>query len=69
MATRSCPYDSDETRRALDLHWRAVDSTLADSIRWLVRAGQAIRNNGGTLIAFERIPAEDVQAVLDSSAE
>ena len=36
---------------------------------WLVRAGQAIRNNGGTLIAFERIPAEDVQAVLDASDE
>ena len=34
---------------------------------WLVRAGQAIRNNGGTLIAFERIPAEDVQAVLDAT--
>jgi len=34
---------------------------------WLVRAGQAIRNNGGTLVAFERIPAEDVQAVLDSA--
>ncbi len=34
---------------------------------WLVRAGQAIRNNGGTLVAFERIPAEDVAAVLDSA--
>jgi hypothetical protein len=34
---------------------------------WLIRAGQAIRNNGGTLVAFERIPAEDVQAVLDSA--
>lgn len=34
---------------------------------WLIRAGQAIRNNGGTLLAFERIPAEDVQAVLDSA--
>ena len=42
---------------------------LAWENTWLVRAGQAIRNNGGTLIAFERIPAEDVQAVLDSSAE
>jgi hypothetical protein len=31
---------------------------------WLIRAGQAIRNNGGTLIAYERIAAEDVQAVL-----
>ena len=36
---------------------------------WLIRAGQAIRNNGGTLIAFERIPAEDVQAVLDAGDE
>ena len=34
---------------------------------WLIRANQAIRNNGGTLLAFERIPAEDVQAVLDSA--
>ena len=34
---------------------------------WLIRAGQAIRNNGGTLVAFERIAAEDVQAVLDSA--
>jgi len=32
---------------------------------WLIRAGQAVRNNGGTLIAYERIPAEDVAAVLD----
>jgi len=40
---------------------------LAWENTWLVRAGQAIRNNGGTLIAFERIPAEDVQAVLDST--
>ena len=34
---------------------------------WLIRAGQAIRNNGGALVAFERIAAEDVQAVLDSA--
>ena len=34
---------------------------------WLIRAGEAIRNNGGTLLAFERIPAEDVQAVLGSA--
>jgi hypothetical protein len=34
---------------------------------WLIRAGQAIRNNGGTLVAFERIAAADVQAVLDSA--
>ena len=36
---------------------------------WLVRAGQAIRNNGVTMIAFESIPADDVQAVLDASDE
>ena len=42
---------------------------LAWENTWLIRAGQAIRNNGGTLIAFERIPAEDVQAVLDASDE
>ena len=40
---------------------------LAWENTWLVRAGQAIRNNGGTLIAYERIPAEDVQAVLASA--
>jgi hypothetical protein len=34
---------------------------------WLIRAAQAIRANGGTLVAFERIPAEDVSAVLDSA--
>jgi hypothetical protein len=42
---------------------------LAWENTWLVRAAQSIRNNGGTLIAFERIPAEDVQAVLDASEE
>ena len=34
---------------------------------WLIRAGEAIRNNGGTLLAFERILAADVQAVLDAA--
>lgn len=33
---------------------------------WLIRAGQAIRDNGGMLVAFERIPADDVAAVLDA---
>jgi hypothetical protein len=42
---------------------------LAWENTWLVRASQSIRNNGGTLIAFERIPAEDVQAVLDATEE
>jgi hypothetical protein len=31
---------------------------------WLIRVGQAIRANGGTLIASERIAADDVAAVL-----
>ena len=34
---------------------------------WLIRARNAIASNGGTLIAFERIPAEDVMAVLESA--
>ncbi|MFN8156505.1 MAG: DUF6325 family protein [Candidatus Nanopelagicales bacterium] len=34
---------------------------------WLVRARNAIASNGGTLIAFERIPAADVMAVLESA--
>ncbi len=34
---------------------------------WLVRAGEAIRSSGGSLVAFERITAEDVAAVLDSA--
>jgi hypothetical protein len=44
-------------------------AVLAWENTWLIRAGQAIRNNGGTLIAFERIPAEDVQAALDGSED
>lgn len=39
---------------------------LAWENTWLIRASMAIRNNGGTLIAHERIPAADVQAVLDA---
>ena len=35
MATQSCPYDSEATCSALGVQWRAVDDTLADSIRWL----------------------------------
>jgi len=42
---------------------------LAWENTWLVRAAQAIRNNGGSLVAFERIPAEDLQAVLDATDE
>jgi hypothetical protein len=40
---------------------------IAWETTWLIRAGQAIRNNGGTLVAFERIPADDVAAVLASA--
>jgi hypothetical protein len=40
---------------------------LAWENTWLIRAGQAVRNNGGTLIAYERIPADDVRAVLDAA--
>ena len=39
---------------------------LAWENTWLIRAGQAIRANGGSLVAFERIPAADVSAVLES---
>lgn len=49
IATRSCPYDSDATRRELGLHWRTVDTTLADSIRWLVSAGHLDAKLAGTL--------------------
>jgi hypothetical protein len=34
---------------------------------WLIRARLAIGAAGGTLVAFERIPAEDVAAVLESA--
>ncbi len=34
---------------------------------WIIRAREAIFANGGTLVAYERIAADDVQAVLDSA--
>jgi nucleoside-diphosphate-sugar epimerase len=49
MATRSCPYDSDATLRALDLQWRGVDDTLADSIRWLAANDHLRPRLAGTL--------------------
>jgi nucleoside-diphosphate-sugar epimerase len=49
MATRACPYDSDATCRALDLQWRPVDETLADSIRWLAATGHLNARVAGTL--------------------
>ncbi len=51
MATQACPYDSDATCRALGVQWRAVDDTLADSIRWLAAAGHLKSNLAGTLAA------------------
>jgi len=41
---------------------------LAWENTWAVRAAVAIRENGGVLVAQERIPAADVQAVLESMA-
>jgi hypothetical protein len=39
---------------------------LAWENTWAIRASMAIREAGGTLVSMERIPAEDVQAVLDA---
>jgi dihydroflavonol-4-reductase len=49
MATRACPYDSTATCRDLDLHWRPVEETLADSIRWLAGHGDLKASLAGTL--------------------
>ena len=48
-ATRSCPYDSDATCRALDITWRPVDETLADSIRGLAASGRITPKLAGRL--------------------
>ncbi len=40
---------------------------LAWENTWAIRASMAIRGAGGTLVAMERIPAADVQAVLDAA--
>jgi hypothetical protein len=37
---------------------------LAWENTWAIRVGQAIRANGGEVIALERIPASDVEAVF-----
>ena len=37
---------------------------LAWENTWAIRVGQAIRANGGQVVAVERIPAADVEAVL-----
>ena len=49
MATKSCPYDSDATSRALDLHPRTVHDTLSDSIRWFAVSGHVTRKLAGAL--------------------
>ena len=49
MATRGRPYDSDATRRALDLEWRPVDETLADAIRAFAANGRLKRSLAGVL--------------------
>ncbi len=49
MATQACPYDSDAACRALDLQWRPVDETLADSIRWLAATGHLDARLAGSL--------------------
>ena len=49
MATRASPYDSAATCRALDLRWRPVDATLADSIRWLAATDHLSARAAGTL--------------------
>jgi len=49
MATLATPYDSEATCRALDLEWRPVDDTLADSIRWLAETGHLNARAAGTL--------------------
>lgn len=49
IATQACPYDSDATCRDLDLQWRPVDVTLADSIRWLSAEGHLSARLAGTL--------------------
>ena len=49
MATQACPYDSDATCQALDLHWRPVDETLTDTIRGLAAADQLNPRLAGTL--------------------
>jgi nucleoside-diphosphate-sugar epimerase len=49
MVTRAAPYDDAATRAALDIHWRPVETTLADSIRWLAATGHINTRLAGTL--------------------
>jgi nucleoside-diphosphate-sugar epimerase len=52
MATRACPYESDASCRALDLQWRPVEETLAESIRWLAATGHLNSRLAGTLASL-----------------
>jgi nucleoside-diphosphate-sugar epimerase len=49
LATRAVPFDSTHTCSALDLHWRPVEETLGDSIRWLASIGHLDARLAGAL--------------------
>ena len=49
IATGGAPYEDDSTRATLDLDWRPVDVTLADSIRWLAASGYIDARLAGAL--------------------
>lgn len=49
MATSAAPYDDAPTRAALDVEWRTVEVTLADSIRWLAASGHIDARLAGRL--------------------
>jgi nucleoside-diphosphate-sugar epimerase len=49
MATKAEPYDDDSTRAALDVDWRPIEVTIADSIRWLASSGHIDARLAGTL--------------------
>jgi nucleoside-diphosphate-sugar epimerase len=49
MATRAEPYDDDSTRAALDVDWRPIEETIADSIRWLAASGHIDSRLAGAL--------------------
>lgn len=51
MMTRFVPCDSDATVAELGVPFRPVDQTLADSIRWLARAGHLAPQKAGRLAA------------------
>ena len=58
----------DDSRAAIEaMPEDSAIAIIAWENTWLVRARNAIASSGGTLIAFERIPAADVMAVLESA--